>query len=534
MKKLITYWFVYYFQLINYFKNFYYKKYIYFFFKNLDSSKKKFNFNKILIDGFWENPNYWLRINLVLKALNLYDSKLFGLLGKHSRQSVKQSFKTFNIDKLIDTQKVIINQKQIYQKAIQLIKNSHSNKDILQWKLPYNFPPTLLYDSILKELGTPNIDINNPLLITILTKLLGEIEVSFKVFSKYNFSLYLCSHSIGSTYGCMIWAAIKNKVKVLCLYGDFGGIRFINYKSLSQLTDHMCPVPTKKEFFTLDQNSQNIFLEKGKDYLSDRLNSKTTDIGAKLAIHKKKEQINKSDIFKYFKSQQKQIITVYTHHWSDYPHSLGLKNFLDFKEWFDITLEQAIKSKEYLWLFKGHPRSEKYKYSSSKILNKFIEKNKNIHHVKTVPDNWDWKSLLDTTDYFITCVGSIGFEASALKKHVLISDIGWYGHLGFGKISHSKKDYVKDLQSKWWNEIDLDISYENALKFMGIYYGNPDWLSDYVFKDDSEQNNIYINVKDFLNSNSNNLVREINCLQNWVQSNSVHYHIFKNLQYKLK
>ena len=69
---------------------------------------------------------------------------------------------------------------------------------------------------------------------------------------------------------------------------------------------------------------------------------------------------------------------------------------------------------------------------------------------------------------------------------------------------------------------------------MGIYYSNPDWLSDYVFKDDSEQNHIYINVKDFLNSNSNNFVREINCLQDWVHSNSVHYHIFKNLHYKFK
>lgn len=532
MNKIIKYSFVYFFHLINYFKKFYYKKYIFSFFKKLKTSNKEFNFNRVLIDGFWENPNYWLRINLVFKALNLYNAKLIGLLGKYSRKSVKQSFKIFNINELIDTQKINIDKKQLYKKAKYLISNSKSNQDILKWKLPYNFPPILLFDSILKELATPTIELNNPSLVKVVTKLLSEIEISFQVFLKYKFSLFLCSHSIGSTYGSMVWAAIKNKVTVLCLYGDYGGIRFIKYKNLAQLTNHICPVPTKKEFLALDDKSQDKFIKKGKDYLKDRLNSKTTDIGAKLAIHKKKEYINKDIILKHFSSQHKKIITVYTHHWSDFPHSLGLKNFLDFKEWFDITLEQALKSKDYLWLFKGHPISEKYNYSASKILNKYIKANKNITHVKTVPENWDWRHLLDATDYFITCLGSIGFEASALKKHVLISDTGWYGHLGFGKVSNSKSDYIKNLKSNWWNQINLNTSQNNALKFIGIYYSNPKWLSNYIFEDDSEQNNIYINLKKFLNSNTNNFEKEAHCIQAWVKSNNVNYHIFKNLYYK--
>ena len=75
-------------------------------------------------------------------------------------------------------------------------------------------------------------------------------------------------------------------------------------------------------------------------------------------LHQKKKNITKKYILEYFKTSNKKIITVFTHHWSDFPHSLGLKNFSDFKEWFDITFEEAKKNKNLLWLFKGHAKKE--------------------------------------------------------------------------------------------------------------------------------------------------------------------------------
>lgn len=534
MKKIINVILSYTSLIYNYFKKFYYKKYIFNFFRNLKTFQQKPLKGIVLIDGLWENPNYWIRLNLILRALNLYSVKKFGLLGEYSRNSIKQSFNSFKINNLIDITKINIDENSVNLMANRLITNSVSSSDILKWRLPYNFPPELLYDSLLSKLKTPSINLKDPRLIKFTIKLLTEIEVAFKIFEKFKFSLFLCSHSMGSTYGSLVWAAIKNNVKVICLYGDYGTLRFIKYDNLFQLRKHILQVPSQKQFNNISPKKQSEYIKKGAKYINDRLNKKTSDIGAKLAIHKKRDEIGRNTILEYFKSYDKKIITVYTHHWSDFPHSLGLKNFTDFKEWFDITLNEAVKNKKFLWLFKGHPISEKYHYSSTKLIQKYLSKKENIDHIKIVPETWDWKTILDSTDYVITCVGSIGFEASAMNKFVLLSDPGWYGILGFGKLSISKRDYIKNLQSNWWESINLNTSKSNASKFIGIHYCNPEWLTEYYFMDDNEQNKIYNNLKSFLNKNSQNFQKEISCLQSWLTSKEQNYHIYKNLEYNYK
>ena len=103
--------------------------------------------------------------------------------------------------------------------------------------------------------------------------------------------------------------------------------------------------------------------------------------------------------------------------------------------------------------------------------------------------------------------------------------------MGFGKLSNSKLDYIKNLRTEWWKDIDVRDSRFNALKFMGIYYCNPPWLSEFSFKDDSEQNNIYKDLKFFLNKNHKNFQKEINCIGSWYNSKETNFHIFKKLNY---
>ena len=66
---------------------------------------------------------------------------------------------------------------------------------------------------------------------------------------------------------------------------------------------------------------------------------------------------------------------------------------------------------------------------------------------------------------------------------------------------------------------------------MGIYYCNPPWLSGFSFKDDSEQNNIYKDLKLFLSINKRNFEKEIECIRSWYSSKEPNYHIFKKINY---
>ena len=83
----------------------------------------------------------------------------------------------------------------------------------------------------------------------------------------------------------------------------------------------------------------------GENYFKDRLNSRTNDIGAKLAIHKKNKQISKKEILKCFNLKNKKNYNGLHSSLVRFSTFFRFKNFIDFKEWFDITLEEASKIK---------------------------------------------------------------------------------------------------------------------------------------------------------------------------------------------
>ncbi len=521
----------------NYLKLFYYsiqrpyhKRKIKKFFDEISFENKQLLKGNILVDATFENPNYWIRLNLIFKALSLKNNSKTGILGEYSRKSAKNSLKIFDIKNVIDRKKIKVNEKKIRQIATSLLKNSKDGREIINWTLPDNFPGFLLYDSLLKTLKVANIDINNPKLFDLIVKELNNIEISKIIFSKNNFSLLICSHSVGVTYGSLIWYALKKNIDVICPYGQTIH-RFLRFKSQKQLKDHILSTPTKKEFLNVSINQEKKFINDGKYYLNKRINGLTKDIGGLLAFKNKKNNLKKDDFLNQLGwNDKKKIVTIYTQNWADFPGSLGLKNFSDFKEWFDITLEEACQNKNLFWLFREHPISYKYGYKSEISVSSLVDK-KGYNHVKSCPKDIDGKTIFNLTDYAITCLGSVGFEFSALNKKVLIADGAWYGNYGFGLVCRTKKDYIKKLKSNWWSKVNIKESRLNALKFIGIYWYNPNVQKDYIYDDDSKQDLIYNNLVNFFKKNQASIILDLKHIRSWYKDGHTKYHIFKKLRY---
>ena len=485
------------------------------------------SYENILIDGTWENPNYWLRLNLIFKALCLEKSNKTGILGKYQRRSIKSAFKIFNIKNYFDTKSVYFTSDIHIKKAQELINSSVSQQDILMWKLPEDIPGTFLYDSLLKNINEPTVDLQNPNLVNLVAKALHEINVAKELFNNSKYSLYICSHCIGITYGSLAWIALKNKIDVICVMGDLGSLRFFKLNSLLELKQKH-DLPSKKEFKVTKSKEQKL-INIGKQQLFNRLDGKSNDAGGNFAF-KNKTFINKEKIVDYFNwPKNKKIITVYTQNWADYPHSLSIKNFVDFKEWFDITLEVAKKDDRFLWLFKEHPVIELYNYKEVNKVSYIINKLNN-DHIKVVPNDWDSKLFMNSIDYVITANGSIAFEFSGLGKHVLIADRGRYEDYEFGLVAQSKKDYEAKLKISWWNEIDLYKSKLSALKFIGFFHCLPSWQKTLMYEDDIDGDLIYYKLESFLSKNKEALKSEIYCLRNWYNSQNKQYHNYKMLQ----
>jgi len=54
----------------------------------------------VLVDGQWDNPNYWLRYALLRAGLGLPGSEV-GLLGRYHSVPVRQTFETLGIRRTV-------------------------------------------------------------------------------------------------------------------------------------------------------------------------------------------------------------------------------------------------------------------------------------------------------------------------------------------------------------------------------------------------------------------------------------------------
>ena len=119
-------------------------------------------YRNILIDGMWDNPNYWIRFNLIRAAMGYKNVNEIGILGKYNRKNVKNIFSKLGINNLIDYELNSTISKKNTKKANFLIKNTKTSSDILKWDLPHQFPSDIFYDAILKRQRKMHVDIYDP------------------------------------------------------------------------------------------------------------------------------------------------------------------------------------------------------------------------------------------------------------------------------------------------------------------------------------------------------------------------------------
>ena len=189
--------------------------------------KKSIGYQNILVDGMWDNPNYWIRFGLLRSAMGSKNVNEIGLIGKYNRKNVKTIFSKFGINNLIDFKNNSKVNSTHAQVAEQLIKNTKNSSDILKWKLPYDFPSELFYDAILKRQRKMHVDINDIFFKDYVTEGLANIEASSTIFKNYKIDFVVLSHIIDFSYASLAWLAAINKIPSIVIYGDFGASRFI-------------------------------------------------------------------------------------------------------------------------------------------------------------------------------------------------------------------------------------------------------------------------------------------------------------------
>ena len=487
--------------------------------------KKLTEFKSVLLDGMWDNPNFWLRFALVRKGLHLQNAEIKGLLGNHSRAKSSNAFKRFGICKIIDFAE-LSNEKADRELASKLLRSVKEPKDILKLSLPHNFPAELFYDGALKRQRRASVDIDDSNLEHYLAEAIGFIEAGHELIKRNHFDLVLLSHGLDYTYGALAWASLQNNVPVIVMYGDFGHQKFMQLKQEADLFRYP-ERPSFGDLCSLSEQKKELLMKLGKQQLAARYFGQTGDVGAIFAYQKRKKITSRELIAKYYDwDESKPLIGVYNSNWFDFPHCSGLREFSDFLEWINFTLKVAKQRTDVNWLFKAHPCDDWYGFISGETLEDLV-RNINLPHIKLADKNWNSFDLMKSLDGIVTCHGTIGIEATSQAVPVLVPYTGWYGHIGFVTSAKSKEDYSHLLKTNWWEVGHLNDRKMKADLTAGLLFCVPSWHENYVLEDDSQQDDIYRNTFDFIQNNFSQLERDAEEVQNWYISDEPYFHQFK-------
>lgn len=482
-------------------------------------------YGTVLVDAGWDNPNYWFRYSIFRAAMGLTSTKEVGIIGPFRRVQQKATLRRFGISEMFDFTETREFSEQNYELACRLCASLDSSQDILRWKLSYELPSNFLYDYILKKQRSAFVNIDDPRIIEYVHYFLNCISAAEKVLSQFNPDMVISSHAI-SWYVPLVWLALKRGIKVIVLFGNNGLLRFRQINHPSEIYNSMDH--SRYEYYLRFSNERKKNLkETGEKYLNMRLGGSTNDLGSIYAYRKRHKYIDKENACSGFGWQRnKPIIGVYASNWFDFPHSLGMSRFHDFYDWIISTLEIAKQNKNVNWLFKAHPCDEWY----GGITLKDIIKVDNCEHIKFVPKSWDSAALIKTIDAIVTYHGTIGLEATAIGKPVLVADKGWYHDWGFVKLPQSRESYFKLLNTCWWEGIDLEKNAELAQIFAGLCWGRPSWQKNFILEDDSLKEEIYKSIPDLLKNNKDTVKKEMETIREWIRTDYPHYHIYKMMQ----
>lgn len=477
----------------------------------------------VLIDGSWDNPNYWIRYALVSRALGLGTARQIGFLGPYNTKVSRATFARFGVGETVTLHEELIDRSRLTTITRQLMDQSRRPEDILRWRLPQDFPADFVYDGILKRQQTASIQTDDPRLPEYVQEAVEALAVAEALLDRMEVRLLLLSHVINCHCAALGWVAARRGIPTLVLYGDYGMSRFARITKPEDLYATM-NMPDREQLDRLPPDQAEQLAAAGLTYLERRLAGQTHDVGARYAFGTRHARLDRTELCRRFGwSLAAPIMVVYVPTWFDFPHMYGARAFRDFLDWFEATLVIARRTPQIYWLFRAHPCEAWY----GGIRLRDIMPRDEAPHIRLLPEGLNGAEVMACVDGVVTYHGTAGLEYAAFGKPVLLADRGWYHDLGIAKWPGSREEYLAALGRPWWQELDLRETTRRARILAGWCFCVPSWQRGFVLQDDSVQEPIYGDVPRLWAEEIQSIEQEVDTLRAWYESGARHYHTFK-------
>jgi hypothetical protein len=478
---------------------------------------------RVLVDGMWDNPNYWLRYTLLRAALGLAGAHEVGVLGAFRTSQVRATFAAFGIGEVRSFPHIPVGPEPAAA-AHRLVDATRSAQDVLAWALPGGVHPAIVYDGILKRQRLASLDVARPDFRQAAVDALEAIERSRRLLDEGRFDLVVISHPLNFHWGSLAWQALGRGIPVVLIFGLFGVLRFVHMKEQADLF-RFYDRPTRREIDDLAAPTVAAMADVGRRYLAGRLAGKADDLASVFAFQHNRDAVDRAGICRTFGwSPDKPIVGFYASNWFDWPHQLGMTQFRDFLDWTQASFAAARRNTAVNWLFKPHPAE---KWFGGVGLADLLAAAGHAPNIGIVPEGWNNTGVLGALDALVTYHGTAGVEFAALGKPVLVPDRGKYDDCGFVRVAASREDYLDLLGKPWWCGMDLDEARRRAEVFAGWWFCAPEWQQGFILGDDSRQDALYDTIPGLLSANAQAVAREVEELADWWRSGRLYYHTWK-------
>lgn len=481
---------------------------------------------RVLIDSTFDNPNYWLRVSIVRRAFGTAKAEEMALTGQYSLKSVKSTLQRLGIDDIHSVMDPAAPDAARLDEAQRLVASVRSAREFVDWRFECGLPASDVYDAVLRRQRRGTIDLDDPGLAAKIADVLRVHDVAAAVFDKTRPDILVISHNAsGNTaYGAILWAAVSRGIDVIVPWGGLGELRFFRIRTW-QDGYRWANVPTRDDIEHLSPEKTDALAALGRDYIAARLGGRADDVSAVYAYRRPNVTLSRRDIAARFDwDPEKPIIAVYASIWFDNPHVFGMDAYTDFNDWLSYTLEIANKTTNVNWLFKPHPSEF---YYGGPTLADMVARLPSSPNVAVCPPDWNGRAVLDAVDAVTTLHGTVGMEATAIGRPVLVAGPGWYEHLGFVRKATSRDEFAAVLQTPWWQGMDVAGNRRRAEVFAGWYSSRPLDGRSFAYGEDHEGGSLWGAIDRLVETNSADLANEAADVRAWWLSGEPHYHTYR-------
>jgi hypothetical protein len=437
-----------------------------FFFKETYLFKNE-NINKYLKKNKKLNKRYQIKndknilIDLTLNSHPLYaiSNCYMGMeLAKLNKLNIvgnviKNDYLTYFIAKSFGIKNFIFidegsffNRLSYFIKSLKLIPENKIAKKIVSITLDKIEIGKASYEHAIRNYKYSPLRKNNFLLYLALSKSLRSLDLSKKIFNKYQFKYYILSELQFIPNRIFFQRALLMKIPVYSKIGN-DQVGATLYKSFSKKNLSRDTVSKESSNFIKKKlfQKKNLIEKFHKNQLVK--NAIGSEVYFKKHIKSEISKIikNKNELYKQFGFDiKKPIVLILPHVMIDNVLNFSSSIFLSPMFWYIETLKIIKIIKDVNWLIKPHPSEPKY---DTELTSKNLFKNYvgDENHVKF----WSKDVLVSNIDKYInsviTCLGSSGYQYPSLGIPSITTAESKYSHFNCSISPKNKKEYFKIL-----------------------------------------------------------------------------------------